>query len=59
MPLTDSSQYGLVMRFDVVVDGINLGAWSSCDGLTVDFGLKAIQVGGNNDHKGSLPDRAN
>lgn len=57
MPLTDSSQYGLVMRFDVVVDGINLGAWSSCDGLNVDFGLKEIKVGGNNDHKVYLPDR--
>ena len=59
MPLTDSSQYGLVMRFDVVVDGINLGAWSSCDGLNVDFGLKEIKVGGNNDHKVYLPDRVN
>ena len=59
MPLTDSSQYGLVMRFDVVVDGIHLGAWSSCDGLTVDFGLKEIKVGGNNDHKVYLPDRVN
>ena len=55
--LNDSAQYGLVMRFDVVVDGITLGAWSSCDGLTVDFGLKEIKVGGNNDYKVFLPDR--
>lgn len=59
MPLTDSTQFGLVMRFDVVVDGIDLGAWSSCDGLKVDFGLKEIKVGGTNDHKVYLPDRVN
>ena len=59
MPLTDSTQYGLVMRFDVVVDGIDLGAWSSCDGLKVDFGLKEIKVGGTNDYKVYLPDRVN
>lgn len=53
----DSTQFGLVMRFDVVVAGINLGAWSSCDGLKVDFGLKEIKVGGNNSHKVYLPDR--
>ena len=47
------------MRFDVVVDGIDLGAWSSCDGLKVDFGLKEIKVGGNNECKVYLPDRVN
>jgi phage tail-like protein len=59
MPLTDTTQYGLIMRFDVVVDGIDLGAWSSCDGLKVDFGLKEIKVGGNNEYKVYLPDRVN
>jgi phage tail-like protein len=59
MPLTDTTQYGLIMRFDVVVDGIELGAWSSCDGLKVDFGLKEIKVGGTNDYKVYLPDRVN
>ncbi|HEY7627425.1 MAG TPA: phage tail protein [Ilumatobacteraceae bacterium] len=57
--LSDTTQYGLVMRFDVVVDGIDLGAWSSCDGLKVDFGLKEIKVGGNNECKVYLPDRVN
>lgn len=57
MSIKDSTQYGLVMRFDVVVDGIDLGAWSSCDGLKVDFGLKEIKVGGTNDYKVYLPDR--
>lgn len=56
---TDSTQFGLVMRFDVVVAGIDLGAWASCDGLKVDFGLKEIKVGGNNECKVYLPDRVN
>ena len=59
MPLLDTTQYGLIMRFDVIVDGIDLGAWSSCDGLKVDFGLKEIKVGGNNECKVYLPDRVN
>jgi phage tail-like protein len=54
---SDTTQFGLSMRFDVVVAGIDLGAWSSCDGLKVDFGLKEIKVGGNNDCKVYLPDR--
>ena len=56
---TDTTQFGLVMRFDVDVAGIDLGAWSSCDGLRVDFGLKEIKSGGNNDYKVYLPDRIN
>src|SRR3954447_1272208 len=57
--LKDTAQYGLVMRFEVIVDGIDLGAWASCDGLKVDFGLKEIKVGGNNEYKVYLPDRVN
>jgi phage tail-like protein len=54
---TETTQFGLTMRFTVVVAGIDLGAWSSCDGLKVDFGLKEIKVGGNNECKVYLPDR--
>jgi phage tail-like protein len=54
---TDTTQLGLTMRFDVVVADIDLGAWSSCEGLKVDFGLKEIKVGGNNDCRVYLPDR--
>jgi phage tail-like protein len=57
--LNDTTQYGLTMRFVVVVDGIDLGAWASCDGLKVDFGLKEIKEGGNNSCKVYLPDRVN
>jgi len=54
---TDTTPFGLVMRFDVDMAGMDLGAWSSCDGLRVDFGLKEIREGGNNDFKVYLPDR--
>lgn len=54
---TDTTSFGLVMRFDVEIAGMDLGAWSSCDGLRVDFGLKEIKSGGNNDFKVYLPDR--
>lgn len=53
----ETTQFGLVMRFDVLVGGIDLGGWSSCDGLKVDFGLKEIKVGGNNASRIYLPDR--
>jgi phage tail-like protein len=57
MTYTDTTQFGLTMRFDVEVSGTDLGAWSSCDGLQVDFGLKEIRSGGNNEFKVWLPDR--
>jgi phage tail-like protein len=55
----DTTQFGLSMRFDVVVGGINLGGWSSCEGLRINFGLKEIRSGGNNEFSGWLPDRIN
>ncbi len=54
---TDSTPFGLVMRFEVDMAGMDLGAWSSCDGLRIDFGLKEIREGGNNDFKVYLLDR--
>lgn len=46
---------GLSARFEVLVDGIDLGAWESCAGLKVDFGLKKWEGGGNNDYSYWLP----
>ncbi|MEO5724520.1 MAG: phage tail protein [Ilumatobacteraceae bacterium] len=55
----ETTQFGLSMRFDVVVGGIDLGGWASCEGLKVDFGLKEIKSGGNNTCRVYLPDRVN
>ena len=53
----EHTRFGLAMRFDVVIGGMDLGGWSSCDGLKVDFGLLAIRSGGNNDFDVYLPDK--
>jgi phage tail-like protein len=57
MPLQTAAMLGLATRFDVVVDGIDLGGWASCDGLSVDFDLQEIKEGGTNDHVYYLPNR--
>jgi phage tail-like protein len=57
MPLQSGAILGLVMRFDVEVDGIDIGGWASCEGLSVDFGLKEVREGGTNDHSYFLPDQ--
>jgi phage tail-like protein len=57
VPLQNDARLGLAFRFDVDVDGIDLGGWESCRGLRVDFGLKRIREGGTNDHSYWLPDQ--
>ena len=57
MPLQTDARLGLSFRFDVDVDGINLGGWESCKGLSVDFGLREVREGGTNDHSYWLPDQ--
>lgn len=37
MTLGTTDQLGLAMRFDVTVDGISLGSWSTCKGLNLRF----------------------
>src|ERR1700722_7578331 len=38
--------YGLTMRFSVAVDGLSLGLWRSCKGLTVELKYKTFEEGG-------------
>ena len=37
MSLTASSALGMAMRFSVVIDGYDLGSWTTCKGLSVTF----------------------
>ncbi|HEX9259947.1 MAG TPA: phage tail protein [Acidimicrobiales bacterium] len=37
MTLQADAKLGLAMRFDVIVDELNLGSWASCTGLGVEF----------------------
>lgn len=55
--LTDTSQLGMAMRFRVSVDGINLGSWATCAGLSVEFKNKKYNDGANYEHSVILPDR--
>ncbi|MDT5040529.1 MAG: hypothetical protein QOE51_1514 [Actinoplanes sp.] len=55
--LSDAARLGMAMRFRVSVDGINLGSWASCAGLSVEFKNKRIAEGGNYDYSVILPDR--
>jgi len=46
MTLSVTDQLGLTCRFDVVVDGFDLGSWSSCKGLGVRFAhVKFTELG--------------
>ena len=47
---------GLQTRFRVTVDGVNLGGWSKCTGLTVEFKNKLIKEGGNYEYQPILAD---
>ncbi|RZU51560.1 phage tail-like protein [Krasilnikovia cinnamomea] len=55
--LSDNARLGMSMRFRVSVDGINLGSWASCAGLSVDFKNKAVAEGGNYEYSVILPER--
>ncbi|HEV8566432.1 MAG TPA: phage tail protein [Actinoplanes sp.] len=55
--LSDAARLGMSMRFRVSVDGINLGSWATCAGLSVEFKNKRIAEGGNYEYSVILPDR--
>jgi phage tail-like protein len=55
MTLSLSAVLGLTTRFHVVVDGVDLGGWGKCTGLSVDFHPDPITEGGNYDYKPILP----
>lgn len=48
--------YGLAMRFQVSVDGLDLGGWSSCTGLRVDLHVTKVMSGGDYSTEYILPD---
>jgi len=56
-PLSDAARLGMSMRFRVSVDGINLGSWANCAGLSVEFKNTRLTDGGNYEHSVILPDR--
>ncbi|MFE5539463.1 MULTISPECIES: phage tail protein [Streptomyces] len=57
MDLSPRSRMGLSARFHVAIDGIELGGWSSCKGLAVEFENEVVHVGGSYDESWVLPTR--
>jgi phage tail-like protein len=55
MPLKADAKLGLAMRFDVIVDELNLGSWASCAGLSIDFQPKEVDELGVCDHTQWVP----
>ncbi len=48
----------LSIRFDVQVDGVELGSFTGCDGLTAEYDVFEWQEGGNNAFVHRMPGRA-
>ena len=53
-----ASEPGLSLRFTVEIDGQDLGNWSKCEGLAVEYDVHEYQEGGNNSFVHRLPGRA-
>lgn len=57
MAISIGAMLGLQTRFHVSVDGVDLGGWSKCAGLVVQFHPEIIEEGGNYEYKPILPGR--
>ena len=57
MVLATDAALGLANRFQVVVDGFDLGSWAKCTGLSVKFEMEDVWEGGNYDFRILLPKR--
>ena len=53
-----SDTFGVSLRFSVSVDGIELGDWTKCEGLTVEYEVEEYKEGGENEFVHRLPGRA-
>jgi phage tail-like protein len=55
VPPGSNAPRGLAARFQVTIDGQNLGGWSTCKGLEVDFQHETYEELGNNQFVHYLP----
>ncbi len=55
MPSGSNAPRGLAARFQVTIDGQDLGSWSTCKGLEVDFQHETYTELGNNQFIHYLP----
>jgi phage tail-like protein len=52
------TSHGLVMRFEVVIDGFDLGSWATCKGLEVAFKHEQVKELGEHAYSTFIPGRA-
>ncbi len=50
-----NAKLGLAMRFDVVIDGYDLGSWSTCKGLSVSFKYEKVKELGEHTMNAFIP----
>ena len=53
-----NEHHGQSVRFRVRIDGEDLGDWTKCDGLSVEYEVKEYQEGGENSFVHKIPGRA-
>lgn len=58
MTFLENDQLGLACRFEVVVDGFDLGSWSKCQGLGVKFKHERVAELGQHSFTTYIPGRA-
>jgi len=57
--MSDRVNYGLSNVFKVTLDDqTDLGSWTKCEGLTVEYDVQEVKEGGNNDYVHRFPGRA-
>jgi phage tail-like protein len=54
--LSVNAMLALTLRFHVSVDGVDLGGWARCKGLSVKFNPRKVKEGGNYLYQPILPD---
>lgn len=52
------SERALGLRFTVTIDGLSLGDWTKCDGLSIEYEVKDYAEGGENGFTHRLAGRA-
>jgi phage tail-like protein len=55
--ITEDVDTAVSVCFVVMIDGANLGAFSSCEGMTCEVVMETREEGGNNTHVWQLPSR--
>jgi len=56
--MADRVNYGLTLCFKVTLDDkTDLGTWTKCEGLSLEYDLSEVKEGGNNEYTHRLPGR--